>query len=73
MENDRTTRRVFIGECTGSRLDGRPRNRQIDIVKDSSKKRGLDVRQAGRMVHHRSVWRGFVRRNALDVARRMNP
>ena len=27
MENNRTTRRVFIGECTGSRLDGRPRNR----------------------------------------------
>ena len=30
-------------------------------MKHSLKKRGLDVRQARRMVHDRNVWHGFVR------------
>ena len=32
-------------------------------MKDYLKKRGLDIRQVRRMVHNRSVWRGFVREN----------
>ena len=40
----------------------------IDTVKDCLKKRGLDVRQARRMVHDWSVWGGFVRGNAWGVA-----
>ena len=36
----------------------------IDTVKDSLKKRGLDVRRARRIVHDRNVWWGFVRGNA---------
>ena len=31
------------------------------------KKRGLDVRQARRIVPDKSVWRGFVRRNAWGI------
>ena len=44
----------------------------IDNVKDCLKKRGLDVRQARRIVHDRSVWWGFVKRNVWGVARGMN-
>ena len=61
MENDRIAKRVYVGECAGSRSVGRPRKRWIDTVKDCLRKRGLDVREARRMVHNRSVWRGFVR------------
>ena len=32
------------------------------------RKRGLDVRQARRKVHDRSVWQEFVRGNAWDIA-----
>ena len=50
MENDRTAKGVYIGECAGSRSVGRPWKRWIDTVKDCSRKGGLDVRQARRMV-----------------------
>ena len=53
------------GECAEERW--------IDTVKDCLKKRGLDVRQARRIVHDKSVWREFVRWNAWGVVRRMNP
>ena len=33
MENDRITKRVFVGECAGSRSVGRPRKMWIDTVK----------------------------------------
>ena len=59
-ENNRIPKRVYVGECAGSRAVGRLRNKWIDTVKDCLKKRGLDVRQARRMLHDRSVWRGFV-------------
>ena len=45
-DNDRTVKRVYVGECAG-----RPRERWNDIVKDCVKKRGLDVRQTRRMVY----------------------
>ena len=61
MENDRISKRVYVGECAGSRSVGRPWKRWIDTVKGCWKKRGLDVRQAKRMVRCRSVWRGSVR------------
>ena len=55
MENDRIAKRVYVGECAGSRSVGRPRKRWIDTVKDCLKKRGLDVRQARRMMLDRNV------------------
>ena len=33
MERDRIAKRVFVGECAGSRSVGRPRERWIDAVK----------------------------------------
>ena len=59
-------------DCSVSSLVGRPRKRWIDSEKECLKKRGLNVRQARRMVHDRSEWREFVRRNALGVGRGMN-
>ena len=57
MENDIISKRVYVGECAGSRSVGRARKRWIDTVKDNLKKIGLDVRQARRIVHDRSLWR----------------
>ena len=57
MENDKIAKRVYEGECTGSRSVGRPRKRRIDTMNDCLKKRGLDVRQARIMLHDRSVGR----------------
>ena len=61
MKNGRIAKRVYVGECAGSRPVGRPRKRWIDTMKDCLKKRGFDVRLARRVVHDRSVWWGFVR------------
>ena len=72
-ENDRITKRVYVGECAGSRTVGRLRKRWIYTAKDCLKKRGLDVKQARTMVHDRSIRRGFAKGNAWGVARRMNP
>ena len=73
MENNRSTKRVYVGECAGSHSVGRAWKRWIDTVKDCLKKRDLDVRQVRRMVHDRSVWWGFVTGNAWGVAWEMNP
>ena len=51
----------------------RPWKKWIDTVKDSLKKRGLDVRQARRMVHHRSVWLGFVKGECMWQSPRDEP
>ena len=48
VERDRIAKRVYVGECAGSRSVGRPRKRWIDTVKECLKKRGLDIRQAKR-------------------------
>ena len=42
-------------------------------MKEYLRKRGLDVRQATRIVQDRSEWREFVMGNAWGVAREMNP
>ena len=73
MEKDRIVKRVYVGECAGSRSVGRPLKRWIDTVKKCLKKRGLDIRQARRMIQGRSEWRGFVRGNAWGVASGIKP
>ena len=55
---ERIAKRVYVGECAGSHSMGRLQKRWIDTLKDCSKKRGLDVWQAKRMVQVRSEWRG---------------
>ena len=75
MERDRIDKRFYLGECAGNLSVGRPRKRWTDSVKKCLKKRGLEVRQARRIVEDRSVWPGLVRGNgnAWGVARGMNP
>ena len=51
MENNRIAKRVYVGERAGSRSVCKPLKRWIDAVKDCLKKRGLDIRQAKRIVH----------------------
>ena len=68
MERNKIAKRVYVGECAGSRSVGRPRKRWIDTVKECLRKRGLVVRQAKRMFQDRSEWPGFVRGNAWGLA-----
>ena len=68
MEKERIAKRVYVGECAGSHSVGRPQKRWIDTVKECLKKRGLDVRQARRMVQVRSEWWEFVRGIAWGIA-----
>ena len=53
-EMDRISKRVYVGECAGSRSVGRSRKSWIDILKECLSKRGLDVRQERRMGQDRS-------------------
>ena len=62
MKNYRIAK-FCVGECAGRCSVGRARKRWVDTVKECLRKRGLDVRQARRMVHDRSEWRGFLRGN----------
>ena len=73
MERGMIAKRVYVEEFAGSRSACRPWKRWIDTVKEGLKKRGLDVRQARRIVTDRTKWRGFVRGNALGIDRGMNP
>ena len=56
MERDGIAKRVYVGKCAGSHSVGRQWERGIDTMKGCLKKRGLDVRQAGRMIQDRSEW-----------------
>ena len=73
MENDRTAKKVYVGECADNRSVGKPRERRTDIVKECLRKRGLDIRQARRMMYGRSAWRRIARGSAMGVDRGMNP
>ena len=50
---------IYVGECAGSCSVGRLLKRWIDTIKGCLKKRGLDIRQARRMVRDKSLWQGF--------------
>ena len=54
VEIDRIAKMTYVGECGFSHSVGRLWKGWVDIVKDCLKKRGLDVRQASRMVHDRT-------------------
>ena len=60
--------------CSGGNCSvGRPWKRWNDTVKECLRKRGLDVRQARRMVQDRSEWQGYVIGNAWGVGQGMTP
>ena len=43
MEKDRIAKRVYVGECAGSRSVGRPRKRWIDTVKECLERLGCQA------------------------------
>ena len=53
VENDKITKGVYVGECAGSCSVCRPQKRWIHTMKNSLRKKSLDVRQISRMVHDR--------------------
>ena len=67
MENDRIAKRIYVGVCGGSCSMGRLQKNWIYSMKDSLKKRDLDVSQAMRMVHDKSEWWAYVRGNAWGM------
>ena len=72
MENNRIAKRVYVGDCALSCSVVKTQKRWIDTVKGCLRKRGLDIRQARRMVYDKSVWRVFGRGYARGVTRGMN-
>ena len=72
MWNDTNAKKVYVVECMGSRLVGRPWKRWIDSVNYRLEKKGLNIGQARRMVYDRKmaeVWEG----NAWGITHPMNP
>ena len=59
MERDRIAKRVYVEED--------------DTVMEYLRERGLDVRQATKLVLDKNQWREYVRGNAWGVAQGMNP
>ena len=39
MENDKIAKRVYMGECVSSQLEGQPRKRWTDSMNDFEEKR----------------------------------
>ena len=50
MKRYRGAKTVYVGECADSLSMGKPQKRWIDTMKECLKKRGLDIRQAGRII-----------------------
>ena len=73
MERDRIAKRVYVEERAGNRSVGRPWKRWIGTMKEYLRKKGLDVRQAGRMVQDRSEWRGGCEEECMGVAQGEEP
>ena len=61
MENYRIAKRVYARDCAVSHSVDKTWKREIDSVKDCLRKRGLDFRQARRMVQNKSEWVGIAR------------
>ena len=53
MDADRVVKRVYVSECRGARIRGRPRKRWIESVRECLRERGLNELQAGRVVFDR--------------------
>ena len=68
MESDKIAKRVYVGVCAGNHSVGSPWKRWIDTVKECIRKRGLDARQARRMVQDRSEWQIIVRGECMGCS-----
>jgi len=61
MDYTRYLKLALHGYVHGTRRQGRPKKRWIDMVKDDCKQRDLDIHQATEMYQHRSTWRDLVK------------
>jgi len=61
MDHTRYPKLALHGYVHGTRRQGRPEKRWIDMVKDDCKQRDLDIHQATEMTQHRSAWRSLVK------------
>ena len=67
---------MYKTEYVGQRIRGRSPKRWRESVQELMNKRGLNLREAERLVHDRNAWRGYVRGNAWgagNAAPGMNP
>jgi hypothetical protein len=59
MDVNRLVKRMYNSECVGDRPVGRPKKRWIESLKECLTERNVSLVEARRIVHDRSVWRGF--------------
>jgi len=57
--NTRYPKLALHGYVHGTRRQGRPKKRWIDMVKDDCKQRDIDIHQVTEMTQHRSAWRSL--------------
>src|SRR5678815_4244908 len=62
MDDSRSVKRMYSGECVGNRPDGRQKKKWNESEKECLEKRNVSLAEARRKVHNRSEWRGFMRR-----------
>ena len=60
MEENRTAKRIMVGNPKGKRPLGRPRRRWADNVKLDLSAIGINNRNWGELAKDRDIWRGFV-------------
>src|SRR5678815_3478358 len=69
MDDSRSVKGMYSGECVGNRPDGRPKKKWIESENECLEERNVRLAEARRKVHNRSEWRGFVRRYGCNPAR----
>jgi len=61
MDHTRYPKLALHGYVDGTRRQGRPKKRWIDMVKDYCKQHDIGIHQATEMTQHRSAWRSLVK------------
>ena len=61
IDHTRYPKLALHGYVHGTRRQGRPKKRWIEMVKDDCKQRDIDIHQATEMTQHRSAWRSLVK------------
>jgi len=61
MDHTRYPKLALHGYVHGTRRQGRPKKKWIDMVNDNCKQRDLDIHQATEMTQRRSAWRSLVK------------
>ena len=54
MENDRITKKIYVGEYVDSQSIGKLQKRWVNTIKDCLRNKGLDIKLARRMEQGKS-------------------